>query len=72
MTLAPYLLALTFGLLISALLHFVLVWPSREPAADDADDAAAGTAGRAPAPGTAPASAQAKAARRGAPSKRRR
>jgi len=43
MTLAPYLLALTFGLLISALLYFVLVWPAREPAEDaDADAAAAG------------------------------
>lgn len=57
MTLAPYLLALTFGLLISALLHFVLVWPAREPA-DDAD------AGSAPAPGTAPAPAPTRSARR--------
>lgn len=61
MTLAPYLLALTFGLLISALLHFVLVWPSREPADDDAD---AGDAGSVPAPGTALASVPSKAARR--------
>lgn len=59
MTLAPYLLALTFGLLISALLHFVLVWPAREP--DDADD---GDTGSAPDPGTAPATAPSKSARR--------
>jgi hypothetical protein len=38
MTLAPFLLAAFFGLLISALLHFVLVWPAREPPDDDADD----------------------------------
>lgn len=36
MTLAPFLLAAFFGLLISALLYFVLVWPAREP--DDNDD----------------------------------
>ncbi len=52
MTLAPYLLALTFGLLISALLYFVLVWPAREPAEDaDADgSAAAGADADAPVP----------------------
>lgn len=49
MTLAPYLLALTFGLLISALLYFVLVWPAREPAEDaDADGNAAGADADAP------------------------
>jgi hypothetical protein len=41
MTLAPFLLAAVFGLMISALLYFVLIWPSREPpeADDDAHDA---------------------------------
>ena len=46
MTLAPFLLAAVFGLLISALLYFVLIWPSREPPeADDDDDSDAGRAG---------------------------
>lgn len=31
MPLAPFLLAAFFGLLTSALLYFVLIWPSREP-----------------------------------------
>lgn len=35
----PYLLVLVFGLLISACLHFILVWPSQEPDDDDDDDA---------------------------------
>lgn len=48
MTLAPFLLAAFFGLLISAVLHFVLVWPAREPADDDAG---APDPGDAPAPG---------------------
>jgi hypothetical protein len=51
MTLAPYLLALTFGLLISALLHFVLVWPAREPV-DEADADAANAPGNAAAGAT--------------------
>jgi hypothetical protein len=40
MPLAPFLLAAFFGLLISALLYFVLIWPSREPPndSDDSDD----------------------------------
>lgn len=33
---APFALALFFGLLISATLYFVLVWPSREPGPEDA------------------------------------
>lgn len=33
---APYFLAILFGLLISATLHLLLVWPSQEP--DDAED----------------------------------
>ena len=59
MTLAPYLLALTFGLLISALLHFVLVWPGREPAEDG--EAAGKTPGATTtkAPGKTPARAPA-------------
>lgn len=35
MALAPFLLAAFFGLLISALLYFVLVWPAREPGDED-------------------------------------
>jgi hypothetical protein len=38
MTLAPFLLAAFFGLLISALLYFVLIWPSREPPEPNDDD----------------------------------
>jgi hypothetical protein len=47
MTLAPFLLAAFFGLLISALLYFVLIWPSREPPDVD-DDAATGDGSREP------------------------
>lgn len=36
---APFLLAAFFGLLISALLYFVFMWPSREPP-EPADDSA--------------------------------
>jgi hypothetical protein len=42
---APFLLAAFFGLLISALLYFVFMWPSREPpepADDNAGDSKAG------------------------------
>jgi hypothetical protein len=39
MTLAPFLLAAFFGLLISALLYFVLIWPSREPPEANDNDA---------------------------------
>lgn len=49
MSWAPFLLALVFGVLISATLHFVLVWPAREPAQDpaqDPDDPAAEPAGQ--------------------------
>lgn len=35
---APFALALGFGLLISATLYFVLVWPSREPEDDAGPD----------------------------------
>ena len=34
----PVILAVVFGLLISALLHFVLIWPKREPRDSDPDD----------------------------------
>lgn len=70
MTLAPYLLALTFGLLISALLHFVLVWPAREPAEDG--DGAAGPSGDAAATAPGDAAATAGAAVTTAPARRRR
>jgi hypothetical protein len=32
---APYLLALAFGLLISATLYFIFVWPRSEPEDED-------------------------------------
>lgn len=32
----PYLLAIFFGLLISATLHLIFVWPSQEP--DEGED----------------------------------
>jgi hypothetical protein len=57
MTLAPYLLALTFGLLISALLHFVLVWPGREPA-EDADASGDQATSRPPADARPPTDAR--------------
>jgi hypothetical protein len=38
---APFLLAAFFGLLISALLYFVFMWPSREPPEPDTDSEAA-------------------------------
>lgn len=34
----PVILAVVFGLLISALLHFVLVWPKQEPPDDGPDE----------------------------------
>ncbi|WP_428264187.1 hypothetical protein [Haliangium sp.] len=34
---SPYLLAVIFGLLVSALLYFVLLWPGREPPEPPAD-----------------------------------
>ena len=34
----PYLLAILFGLLISATLHLILVWPAQEPNEDDEVD----------------------------------
>jgi hypothetical protein len=51
MTLAPFLLAAFFGLLISALLHFVLIWPAREPPDGDDGDTGDADAGHASAPG---------------------
>lgn len=67
MSLAPVLLALTFGLLISALLHFVLVWPAREPVEDDEP------AGSAPGPdaGTGAGAAPARPGPRSRKSRRR-
>lgn len=40
----PFLLALVFGLLVSATLYFTVLWPQHEPADDDDpdDDAPAG------------------------------
>jgi hypothetical protein len=32
---SPYMLAVVFGLGVSALIYFVFVWPSREPPDDD-------------------------------------
>lgn len=46
---APYLLAAFFGLLISATLHFVLIWPAQEPR-DDSDEGDHADATDAPAP----------------------
>ena len=34
---APFALALFVGLLVSALLHFVLIWPKQEPEDDESD-----------------------------------
>jgi hypothetical protein len=31
----PFALALVFGLLVSATMHFMFVWPRREPPDDD-------------------------------------
>ncbi len=35
MSWAPIGIALVFGLLISATLHFIFIWPAREPEDDD-------------------------------------
>jgi len=32
---APFILAVVFGLLISATIYFIFVWPRREPDDDD-------------------------------------
>jgi hypothetical protein len=36
----PYALAVVFGLIVSAAIYFVIMWPQVEPPDDDVDEAA--------------------------------